>query len=82
MPTPLAGWSDVPPTVTVHTSTRTDDARLHVVHNWSWGGTVVTVPTDLDVIAAPHGSSPTPTRFTAGDTVTLGAWDVLVAVTR
>ena len=82
VPTPLAGWSDLPPSVTVHSSTRPDGARVHVVHNWSWEATVVTVPTDLDVIAAPHGSSPTPTRFTAGDTVTLGAWDVFVAVAR
>jgi beta-galactosidase len=82
VPTPLAGWSDLPPSVTVHSSTRTDGARVHVVHNWSWEATVVTVPTDLDVIAAPQGSSPTSTRFTAGDTVALGAWDVFVAVTR
>ncbi|MDQ0373376.1 hypothetical protein [Cellulomonas humilata] len=43
---------------------------------------MVTVPADLDVLAAPHVSSPTPTRFTAGDSVTLGAWDVFVAVAR
>ena len=84
VPTPLAGWSDLPPSVTVHSSTRPDGARVHVVHNWSWEATVVTVPTDLDVIAAPHGSSSTPRPGStgAGDTVTLGAWDVLVAVTR
>lgn len=62
--------------------TRLADVRAHLVHNWSWEATVVTVPTDFDVLAAPHGSSPAPVRFTAGDTVTLGAWDVLVAVTR
>ena len=55
---------------------------MPVVHNWSWEATVVTVPTDLDVLAAPHGSSSTPARFTGGDTVTLGEWDVLVGVTR
>jgi len=82
VPTPLAGWSDLPPSVTVHSSTRPDGARVHVVHNWSWEATVLTVPHDLDVVAPPQGSSPTPVRLTAGDTVSLGAWDVLVAVTR
>jgi len=62
--------------------TRLDGVRVHVVHNWSWEATVVAVPTDFDVLAAPHGPSPAPVRFTAGDTVTLAAWDVLVAVTR
>ena len=48
----------------------------------------MTVPTDLDVLAAPRGGAPRtrrrrrPGRLTAGDTVTLGSWDVLVAVTR
>ena len=37
--------------VTVHSSTRTDGAHLHVAPNWSWEATVVTVPTDLDVVA-------------------------------
>ena len=56
--------------------------RVHLVNNWSWEVTVVPVPTDFDVIAAPHGFSSTPARVTAGDTVTLGAWDVFVAVAR
>jgi beta-galactosidase len=82
VPAPLAGWSGLPPSVTVHSSTRSDGARVHVVHNWSWEATVVTAPADLDVVAAPHGSSSTPNRLSAGDTVGLGAWDVLVAVSR
>lgn len=35
VPTPLAGWSDLPPSVTVHL----DDGRrrrVHVLHSWSW----------------------------------------------
>jgi len=37
---------------------------MPVVHNWSWEATVVTVPTDLGVIAAPHASSSTDVAVT------------------
>jgi beta-galactosidase len=33
-PAPVAGWSDLPASVTVGTSTAPDGARVHVVHNW------------------------------------------------
>ncbi|WP_456847495.1 hypothetical protein [Cellulomonas sp. P5_C6] len=62
--------------------TRLADVRAHLVHNWSWEATVATVLTDFDVLAAPHGFASAPVRVAAGDSVTLGAWDVLVAVTR
>ena len=60
---------------------------MHVVHNWSWEAAVVTAPTDLDVLAAaaprpPIAADARRRLEAAGDTVTLGAWDVLVAVTR
>jgi beta-galactosidase len=90
VPTPLAGWSDLPPSVTVHTSTRPDGTRVHVVHNWSWQPAAVTAPTDLDMLVAPRGDVPAdpppadaPGRpVAAGAALRLGSWDVLVAVSR
>ncbi|MBO9553486.1 beta-galactosidase [Cellulomonas sp.] len=90
VPVPLAGWEDLPPSVTVHTSTRPDGSRVHVLHNWSWEAAAVTVPVDLSVLVAPRGDRPADPPpadapggpVSAGDTLTLGSWDVLVAVTR
>ncbi|GIG23270.1 beta-galactosidase [Cellulomonas chitinilytica] len=90
VPAPLAGWADLPPSVTVHTSTRPDGSRVHVLHNWSWEAATVTAPVDLSVLVTPRGAAladPPPASdgggsLTAGETVTLGSWDVLVAVTR
>jgi beta-galactosidase len=90
VPTPLAGWADLPPSVTVHTSTRPDGSRVHVLHNWSWEAATVTAPADLSVLVAPRGSAPADPPpadrsggpLAAGETVTLGSWDVIVAVTR
>jgi len=90
VPTPLAGWDDLPASVTVHTSTRPDGSRVHVLHNWSWEAATVTAPVDLSVLVAPRGDRPADPPpadapggpLAAGDTLTLGSWDVLVAVTR
>lgn len=90
VPQPLAGWSDLPPGVTVHTSTTADGRRVHVLHNWSWDPVDVVVPADLDVLVVARGDRPADPPppdepggpLDAGATVTLGAWDVLVAVTR
>ncbi|MGV8964984.1 MAG: beta-galactosidase [Cellulomonas sp.] len=90
VPTPLAGWGDLPATVTVHTATRPDGTRVHVVHNWSWEAAMVTAPTDLEVLVPARGGAPADPppadahggSLAAGDTVTLGSWDVFVAVTR
>ena len=90
VPEPLAAWADVPASVTVHTSSRPNGTRVHVLHNWSWGAATVTAPFDLDVLVAARGDAPAdpppadaPGRpLAAGDSVTLGSWDVLVAVTR
>ncbi|HEX7806899.1 MAG TPA: beta-galactosidase [Cellulomonas sp.] len=90
VPEPLAAWADVPASVTVHTSSRPDGTRVHVVHNWSWEAATVTAPFDLDVLVAARGDAPADPPpadapggpLAAGDTVTLGSWDVLVAVTR
>jgi beta-galactosidase len=52
VPEPLAAWADVPASVTVHTSTRPNGTRVHVLHNWSWEAATVTAPLDLDVLVA------------------------------
>ena len=60
------------------------------MHNWSWETATVTAPTDLDVLVAPRGDAPADPppadapgpAVTQGDVLTLGSWDVLVAVTR
>ncbi len=60
------------------------------MHNWSWEAVTVTAPTDLEVLVAPRGqvpADPPPADapgpdVDAGATVALGAWDVLVAVSR
>ncbi|VEH28003.1 hypothetical protein [Cellulomonas fimi] len=90
VPQPLAGWADLPPSVTVHTSSRPDGSRVHVLHNWSWEPAQVVTPVALDVLVVPRGeraADPPPADgpgdpLDAGATVRLGAWDVLVAVTR
>ncbi|WP_426592355.1 beta-galactosidase [Cellulomonas sp. McL0617] len=90
VPAPLAGWADLPASVTVHSSTRPDGARVHVVHNWSWEAVTVTAPMDLDVLVPARGTAladPPPvdapgSAIRAGEPVVLGSWDVLVAVTR
>jgi beta-galactosidase len=90
VPQPLAGWADLPPSVTVHTSTRPDGSRVHVLHNWSWEPVDVVAPVDLDVLVTARGDRPADPPpadapgdpLDAGTTVHLGPWDVLVATTR
>ncbi len=91
VPTPVAGWEGLPESVTVHTQTHPDGRRVHVVHNWSWDAVDVKAPVPLTVLAAARGdrpadpppsSEPDGPDLAPGDTVRLGSWDVLVAVTR
>jgi beta-galactosidase len=89
VPVPLAGWADLPASVTVHSSTRPDGTRVHIVHNWSWEAVTVTAPIDLDLLVPPRGGAPAEApadgpgpQVSAGSPLTLGSWDVLVAVTR
>ncbi|WP_407341957.1 beta-galactosidase [Pengzhenrongella phosphoraccumulans] len=90
VPTPLAAWANLPASVTAHTSTRPDGTRIHVVHNWSWEAATVTAPTELEILVPARGGAPADPppadapggALAAGDTVTLGSWDVFVAVTR
>ena len=72
VPEPIAGWADLPPSVTVSTKTAPDGSRVHIVHNWSWTPVTVTAPTDLrDLIDA--GAA-----YATGTMIELGAWDVRV----
>jgi beta-galactosidase len=58
----------------VTTATAPDGRRVHVVHNWSWEPTEVTVPAEL--ADALRGD---PVR--AGSALPLTAWDVRVLAT-
>ncbi|WP_456826725.1 beta-galactosidase, partial [Cellulomonas sp. P5_E12] len=90
VPTPTAGWANLPDRVTVHTSSRPTGARVHILHNWSWEASTVTVPTDVEVLVAARGvaladAPPADVPggpLAAGASVTLGPWDVLVTLTR
>jgi beta-galactosidase len=70
-PAPVSGWRDLPAPVTVTTATAPAGRRVHLVHNWSWDATDVTVPVELtDALRG----GPVP----AGSRLRLGAWDVRV----
>lgn len=71
-PTPVAGWRDLPASVTVSTS-RTPGGRVHVVHNWAWEPARASAPADLTDLL--NGDV-----VPAGATLELGAWDVRVLV--
>jgi beta-galactosidase len=68
-PHAAGGWT-TDDSVTVSTSTDASTAtRLHVLHNWSWD----------EVTASPSGMVTDilgGERYTPGEKVTLGAWDV------
>lgn len=70
-PRAVSGWSLTEPSVTVTTSRTPDNARLHVLHNWSWTPCAITAPTELvDVLSQ--------ASLAVGDSISLGAWDVRV----
>jgi beta-galactosidase len=71
VPVPTAGWTGLPESVTVTSSTAADGSRVYFVHNWSWTPQEAPAPGQLsDVLAgAAHD---------AGDLITLGPWDVRV----
>jgi beta-galactosidase len=70
-PAPVAGWADLPDSVTVTSSTAVDGSRISFVHNWSWTPQTVTTPTQLSdlVSGSAHGT---------GAAIELGAWDARV----
>ncbi|MGW2288756.1 beta-galactosidase [Streptomyces phaeochromogenes] len=57
--------------VRVSSASAQDGTRVHVVHNWSWQPTHVTVPTAVRDMLSSRTCS-------VGDSVELGPWDVLV----
>ena len=74
-PTPMAGWQDLPATVTVTTGTSPDGRRVHVVHNWSGDRVEVMAPVDLTDLLGGGG-------IAAGGAVVLGERDVRVFTAR
>jgi beta-galactosidase len=52
-----AMWTVLPASVTVHSATNADGERIHVVHNWSWTPTQLTMPRDMiDILAESDAS--------------------------
>lgn len=65
-------WGKLPPAATVHSATNGAGERIHVVHNWSWTPTTITLPSSMtDVLT----NVPEPI-----DELALGPWDVHVLV--
>ncbi|WP_323743425.1 beta-galactosidase [Agreia pratensis] len=76
VPEPVAGWENLPPSVTVTSSTGPDGRRVYFVHNWSWLEQSVATPCELvDVLDA---DGPV---LGSGSALELGAWDVRVLAT-
>ena len=71
VPEPVAGWTGLPESVTVTTSSAPDGSRVYFVHNWSWTPQTLTAPTQLSDLIS--GSA-----HDDGASVELGAWDVRV----
>ncbi|ANP71516.1 beta-galactosidase [Cryobacterium arcticum] len=71
VPDPVAGWTGLPESVTVTTSSAPDGSRVYFVHNWSWAPVTLTAPTQLSDLIS--GSA-----LDHGSTLELGAWDVRV----
>ena len=65
-----ARWTVLPASVTVHSATNADGERIHVVHNWTWTPTQLTMPRDMiDILAESDASI---------RDLELGPWDVRV----
>jgi beta-galactosidase len=63
-------WDALPASVTVYSATNTAGERIHVVHNWSWTPTQITLPRAMtDVLADADGTT---------NDLELGPWDVRV----
>ncbi|KQO12004.1 beta-galactosidase [Agreia sp. Leaf244] len=74
---PVAAWGELPPSVTVTSSTGPDGRRVFFVHNWSWLEHSVAIPRELvDVLDAAGPVLP------SGSALELGAWDVRVLATE
>jgi beta-galactosidase len=63
-------WGTLPASVTVHSATNADGARIHVIHNWSWTPADLTLPRAMtDILAEADGTT---------KDLELGPWDVRV----
>ncbi|MCU1561539.1 beta-galactosidase [Mycetocola sp.] len=71
VPKPVAGWTDLPASVTVTSSTAPDGIRTFFVHNWSWDPASAVAPAQLRDLVTDVTAEP-------GDAITLGPWDVRV----
>lgn len=72
VPVPVHGWTGLPPSVRVTTSTHPDGSRTAYVHHWGWGEVTVPVPTDVTDVLDPS------VHLAGGDRLPLGPWDVRV----
>jgi beta-galactosidase len=74
VPSPVAGWPSLPPSVTVTSSRTGAGERIFYLHNWSWQTQSAQAPAGLtDLLSG--------AVVAAGEAVALGAWDVRVVTT-
>ncbi|MET0885947.1 MAG: beta-galactosidase trimerization domain-containing protein, partial [Mycetocola sp.] len=71
VPDPVAGWADLPASVTVTSSTAPDGIRTFFVHNWSWDAASAAAPAQIRDLLTDEALQP-------GDAIALGPWDVRV----
>ncbi len=71
-PSSQEAWGTLPDSVTVNSATNRDARRIHVVHNWSWTPTTVTLPCAMTDLLT-EGSD----RL---EEIDLGPWDVRVLI--
>ncbi len=69
-PTPEQRWESLPASVTVHSATNSDGERIHVVHNWSWTATRLSLPAAMADVLDQDGEPVTELE--------LASWDVRV----
>ncbi|TIH40905.1 beta-galactosidase [Subtercola vilae] len=75
VPEPIAGWADLPPSITVASSSTAAGDRIFVVHNWSWQSLSASAPTGLRDLLDD-------TVLAEGAAVTFGPWDVRLFTTN
>ena len=75
VPVPLAGWGDLPASVTATSSTATDGDRIHYLHNWSWSPALVETPFAVEDLLDDRS-------YGAGETIELGPWDVRIVASQ
>ncbi|WP_062287520.1 beta-galactosidase [Demequina phytophila] len=73
VPEPVAGWTGLPESVRVTSTTLADGGRAFFVHHWGWGSVSVAPPSP--VVDAVSGE-----RICENSVIELGPWDVRVLV--